>query len=50
MTNGMLKGGNASKLVQTSSDKAGATVTPLDDKGKMEKRGEDDNDRQRWEE
>ncbi len=45
MPNGVSKGGNASKLVRTSSDKAGATVTPPDDRGKKEKRGEDDDKR-----
>ncbi len=50
MPNGVSKGGNASELVRTGSDKAGATVTPPDDRGKKEKRGEDDNKRQWWEE
>ncbi len=50
MPNGTLEGGNASELVQTGSDKAGATVTPLDDRGKKEKRGVDDDKRQWWEE
>ena len=50
MPNGTSKGGNASELVRTGSDEAGATVTPPDDRGKKEKRGEDDNERQWWEE
>ncbi len=50
MPNGTLKGGNASEPVQTGSDEGGATVTPPDDRGEKEKRGEDDNERQWWEE
>ncbi len=50
MPNGTLKGGNASELVQTDSGEAGATVMPPDDRGKKEKRGKDDNERQWWEE
>ena len=50
MPNGTSKGGNASELVQTGSDEAGATVTPPDDRGKKEKRGENDNECRWWEE
>ncbi len=50
MPNGMLKGGNASELVQTGSNEAGATVTPPDDRGEKEKRGKDDNEHRWWEE
>ncbi len=50
MPNGTLKGGNASKLVRTGSNEAGATVTPPDDKRKKEKRGEVDDKRRWWEE
>ena len=45
-----VKGGNASKLVRNGSDKAEATVTPPDDRGKKEKRGKDDDERRWWEE
>ncbi len=50
MPNGTSKEGNASKLVRTGSDKAGATVTSPDDRGKKEKRGEDEDKHQWWEE
>ena len=50
MPNGTSKGGNASKLVQTGSGKAGVTVTQPDDRGKKEQRGEDDAKRRWWEE
>ncbi len=50
MPNGTSKGGNASKLVRTGSGEVGATVTLLDNRGKKEKRGEDDNKRRWWEE
>jgi hypothetical protein len=50
MLNATSKGGNVSELVRTSSNKAGATVTQPDDRGKKEKRGEDDNKRRWWEE
>ncbi len=49
MPNGALKGGDASEIVRTGSDEAGATVTPPDDRGKKGKRGEDDDERRWWE-
>ena len=45
-----VEGGDASELVQTGSNKAGATVMPPNDRGKKKKRGEDDNEHQWWEE
>ncbi len=50
MPNGASKGGNASELVRTGSNEAGATVTPPNDRGKKEKRGKDDDERRWWEE
>ena len=50
MPNGTLKGGNVSKLIQTGSDKGGATVTLPNNRGKKEKRSKDDNKCQWWEE
>ncbi len=50
MPYGALKGGDASKLVQTGSDKAEATVTPPNDRGKKKKRGKDDDEHRWWEE
>jgi hypothetical protein len=51
MPNGTSKGGNVSELVRTVSNRAGATVTPPDNRGKKEeRRGKDDNERQWWEE
>ncbi len=50
MPNGTSKGGDASELVLTGSNEAGATVTPPDNRGKKEKRGEDDDKHRWWEE
>ena len=50
MPNGRSKGGNASKLVQTGSNKAGATMTPPNNREKKKKRGKDDEERRWWEE